>query len=452
VGRATRLSFDVWASAVGALFAVSFGAYAELLFWRYDIFRAGVDDGIFTQIANGAFAGFSSTVEGGANHFLVHFSPILYLTVPFVRLFNGPHGLDVLQALLTAAIVFPIWNLAATRFSKPIAFTVTLVAACYPPLAAEAVGDFHELAFAPVLTACLVLALDRRAFRYVVAVAIVLLCVKEDQSIALAFIGVLVAATSRQDPQRRRAGFVIAAMSITVALFYFFVLRRLIDPAFPYWSFHFYQWWSFPHTSPLGFAGLTSAVRPLYVFAAFAPLAFLPFGSRYVWFAMPGFAEVLLSHEAMTMTLSTHYTATWSGYLLCAFVDGAYSLSLRSAIAAKVLVVAAFAASVWTSIYRSPVNPGYSLYRRPTAEDRERDRDLQALPRSASVWSNDPIFAHLGMNPQASTTMKGQDYLVFDLTQDAGEFASPAVRHLIASGSYSLDLQKDGIAILRRRK
>ena len=151
-----------WWAAVSLLYLALAATYASLAFWRYDIFRAGYDDGAFTQIVHSAFTGFSSTVEGGANHLLVHWSPILVLAEPFLD-FGGTKGLQILQAFLVAGVVFPVWAMARTRFSKPVAFAVTLVAACYPPLSAQGVGDFHELAFAPLLTAFLVLAIDRRA-------------------------------------------------------------------------------------------------------------------------------------------------------------------------------------------------------------------------------------------------------------------------------------------------
>ncbi|HTA37448.1 MAG TPA: DUF2079 domain-containing protein [Candidatus Acidoferrales bacterium] len=447
---ASRRRGDPWLLGVGLLFGLLSAVYGFLLFWRYDIFRSGVDDGIFTQIANGAFSGFSSTVEGSANHLLVHFSPILLLTIPFVHLFHGVLGLSVLQALLVAAVVFPIWGMAVTRFPKPLAFIVTVIAACYPVLSAEAVQDFHELAFAPVLTACLVLALDRRAWRYAIVVALVLVCVKEDQFVSLAFIGVLLAVTDRADGQRRRCGLWIAAIAVSAALLYFGVVRRLIDPNFPYWSFHYYQWWWFPPT-PNGFVTAASLARPLYVLGALVPLAFLPLGSRYALFAIPGFAEVLLSHEAVAMSMSIHYTATWSGYLLCAFVDGASVLNARSPVAAKAALTFAFLASMWVSTFQSPVLPSYALYRWPAPEDRERDLVLQSIPSNASVWSHDPFFARLSMNPQAATTMKSQAYLVFDLKQDAAEYASAPIRRLVDSGRYSLLLQKDDIAILKKR-
>ena len=271
--------------------------------------------------------------------------------------------------------------MARTRFSKPVAFAVTLIAACYPPLSAQGVGDFHELAFAPLLTACLVLAIDRRAWRWAIAITIALVCVKEDQFVGCAGVGVFVVLLAGGDRAQRRCGWWMTAIAVGMALLYFGVIRKAIDPAFPYWSLHYYQWWWFPPTAAVGFVSWDSMVRPLYLLAVLAPLAFMPLASRYILFALPGFAEVLLSHEAITMVLGTQYAATWCGYLLCAYVDGASTIGRRSHAALVGLVAIAFAMSMWTSAYQSPIAPGYALYRSPNEQDHERDRLLNALPK-----------------------------------------------------------------------
>ncbi len=352
--------------------------------WRYAIFRAGVDDCIFTQVVNGAFNGFSATLEGSVNHLLVHFSPILLVAMPFVRTFDGARGLIVLQCALAAGTIVPVWGIAAARLPKWLAFAATLVAATYPPLSAEAVGDFHELAFAPPLTAALVWAIDRRWWRSAIAAAVVLALVKEDQFVALTFIGIVVAAMGRRDPPMRSCGLWIAATGVLAAGLYFGIVRPAIDPHFPYFSLHYYQWWRYPAT-PAGFAGPFSPLRIQYLIGALLPLAFLPLRSRYMLFAIPGLAEVLLSHEAITMSLAMHYTATWSGYVLCAFADGLAVTFSRSRAASEVALLVAFVASILTSRYASPIDPAFALYRGVAPEDRIREESLAKLPRNASV-------------------------------------------------------------------
>ena len=446
-----RLRISGWWLAVFAAYVSLAGAYTWLGFWRYHIFRAGVDEGVFTQVANTAFHGFFSTVGERANHLLIHASPILVVTVPFVKVFNGAPGLVILQAVACAAVVFPIFALASTRFSKPVAFVITLIAACYPPLSGEAIGDFHELAFVPAVAAGLVLAIDRRAWRWAIVASVVLACVKEDQFVALAFIGCVVALTSRADPERRRCGAWIAAIGVAGAILYFGAIRPLIDPHFPYWSFHYYQWWWRPPT-PLGFAGWSSPLRFQYLIAALSPLGFLPVLSRrYFVFVLPGLAEVMLSHEAITLFIGTHYSATWSGFMLCAFVDGAAWLASRSIVLAKLGLVAAMGISIWTSEYYSPISPAYFLGRKATAADAEKERILAALPKDASIRSDDAIFAHLGMNPNASIDGSGQQYLVYDMAEDAAQWNSQRVRDLLANGGYRVFLRRGQIVILSRK-
>ena len=267
-----------WPFATAALFLLLAGVYIYLASWRYDIFRAGVDDCIFTQVANSLLTGFSSTIEGSVNHFLVHFSPI--------------------------------------------------------------------------------------------------------------------------------------------------------------------------------FVGPLSSVRAGYLFGALLPLAFLPLFSRYVLFALPGLAEVLLSHEGVTMSLGAHYTATWSGYLLCAFVDGLSSAYQRWPVAAKGGLAFAMVASVWTSRYHSPIDPAFALYRQPNAADRIRERELVALPRDASLGSGPWVLPHVAMNPQATVAMtEGEEYLVFDHFTDPSYWIAadrPTIRRLTGSRTYEQVYSGAGVVVLRR--
>jgi uncharacterized membrane protein len=96
--------------------------------WRYTIFRNGVDLGIFSQVIASTGRGFSSTAEGGANHLLVHWSPLIVAAWPFLRLF-GPVGLEIVQALLIAATLLPLWGIARARFSPALALGVVAVCA-----------------------------------------------------------------------------------------------------------------------------------------------------------------------------------------------------------------------------------------------------------------------------------------------------------------------------------
>ncbi len=420
--------------------------------WRYDVFRAGVDQGIFTQVVAGSFRGFSSTVEGNYNHLLVHWSPVLVVAAPFVWAWGG-RGLVVVQSLLLAATAFPLYGLARARASAPAAFGVTAIAMLYTILWAEAFLDFHELSFAPPLAATLVWALDRRRWIAGIVAALALACVKEDQFVVLAFAGALVAATSRSDGERRRFGFAVGAIGICAALAYFLVIRPAIHPYVGYWSFHYYDW-SFAGPSPNGVVGIWSPERVLYLVKALAPLAFLPLGSRYVLFAIPGFAEVLASHEGVTLAIGAHYTAVWSGFVLAAFADTTATLLARRPPIGAIAALAAFAAALWCHENADPMGQWYYLYRRPNAHDALLESVLRTVPKGGGAGAEDQIFAHLATDPTATVTMTGQRYFVFDRTQYSPQWHDvdePKVRLLLREGAYRPVFDRDGIIVIQKK-
>jgi uncharacterized membrane protein len=442
---------SIWAVAVVVLAVALAAVYAHLGLWRYAIFRAGVDDGAFTQIGASVFTTFSSTLEYNLNHLLVHESPILATTYPFIVALHGAPVLIVLQSALTAATVIPVFLLARRRLPQAMAFAVAVVAAVYPPLSGEAVGDFHELAFAPVLEASLVCAIDGRRWSWAYVFAALLMLVKEDMLVGLIFVGAFTAIALPKDRDRRRCGFVIFSMGLAGLLGYFFVVRPAIDAHLAYWSFHYYQWWAFPPT-PNGYVTLASPVRLTYLIDALAPLAFVPLLSRYALFAIPGFLEVMASHEGITFNIGSHYSAAWSGYLLCAFADGIRVLREGSKLTSVYAMLGAFIIALRYDQYDSPIQPGYFLYRSQLPSDAAADRQLQELPLSATILSSDSVFAHLGLHPKASITFACQQYLAFSPKSDDGWTGSelPMARRLVKSGKYRYERNDSILVILER--
>lgn len=443
---------DLVANAlVWALFLTLASTLCAIAHWRYTIFRDDVDLGIFTQVIAGLGHGFSSTAEGGVSHLLVHWSPIVATSWPFVRAF-GPVGLQYFQAILVAAVVFPVWGLARARFSPVPALVLVAVATLYPILCANAVGDFHEMAFVPLLSATLVYALDRRRWSTSIVTALLLACTKEDQFVVLAANGVLFAVTARGDAWSKRIGLTIAGLAIAMSILYFGVVREALNPHVPYESLRFFDWSGTQgggHDVVWGV--LLSRVR--YVAAILAPLAFLPCISRYGLFLIPGFVEILAAHQPVTIVPGTHYSALLTGYALVAFVDGASRLRASKPWLAKGLVVAAAAVSVWVAIFSSPMEYWYYLYRRPNAHDALLEDTLRRLPPRAEVGAEDEIFAHLGLDPNASITFNRQRWFVYDRTHYSERWHGidePGVRRALAGHTYVVTSDRDGIVVLKR--
>ena len=436
---------------VGALFLALASTLCAIVDWRYAIFRDAVDLGIFTQTIAGLGHGFSSTAEGGVSHLLVHWSPIVATGWPFVRAF-GPVGLEYFQAVLVAAIVFPIWGLARARFSPVPALALVGVAALYPILWANGVGDFHEMAFVPLLSATLVYALDRRRWSMSIVMALLLACTKEDQFVVLAANGLLFAATARGDARGKRAGWAISGLAIVMAFAYFGVVREALNPHVPYAALRFFDWTGAPGGAPGVLWGVLLP-RVRYVAVILVPLAFLPCLSRYGLFLIPGFVEILAAHQPVTIVPGAHYSALLSGYALAGFVDGASRLHASKPRFAKGLVAAAAAASISIAIFASPMEYWYYLYRRPNAHDALLETTLRQQPRQADVGAEDEIFAHLGLDPNASIDFNGQRWFVYDRTHYSArwhEVDEPRVRRALAGHAYVVTSDRDGIVVLKR--
>jgi hypothetical protein len=117
------------------------------------------------------------------------------------------------------------------------------------------------------------------------------------------------------------------------------------------------------------------------------------------------------------------------------------------------LVVAAAAASMWVAIFASPMEYWYYLYRPPNAHDALLETTLRRLPRHVDVGSEDEIFAHLGLDPNASIDFNGQQWFVYDRTHFSEHWQKidePAVGRALAHKEYSVTSDRDGIVVLKR--
>jgi uncharacterized membrane protein len=446
-----RPGTHLYDALVWALFLALASTLCIFTHWRYVIFRNDVDLGIFTQVIAGLGHGFSSTAEGGTNHLLIHWSPVVAVGWPFLRAF-GPVGLEYFQAILVAAVLFPIWGLARARLRAVPALALVAVAALYPILWANGVGDFHEMAYVPLLSATLVYALDRRRWSMSIVTALLLACTKEDQLVVLAANGLLFAITARTDVRAARIGWSISALAIAIAFVYFGVVRPALNSHVPYQSLAFFNW-AGAHGGGYDFSSAALLPRIRYVLIILVPLAFLPCISRYGLFLIPGFVEILASHQSVTILPGAHYSALLTGYALAGFVDGASRLSANKPQLAKGLVVAAAAASIVVGIFASPMEYWYYLYRPPNAHDALLETTLRGLPRQVDVGSEDEIFAHLGLDPNASINFSGQRWFVYDRTHYSEHWQKidePAVGRALARKEYSVTSDRDGIVILKR--
>ena len=112
-----------------------------------------------------------------------------------------------------------------------------------------------------------------------------------------------------------------------------------------------------PLLHPLAFlAAIATVGRLTYVLEAFVPLAFVPFRSRLLWLALPGFAIVLLANSGLVWRMGMHYAALWIPWVLLAFAGGIAALRRPAR-----WTTSPFALSAVVLIAFSPLHPAHYL-------------------------------------------------------------------------------------------
>lgn len=417
-----------------------------LLGWdRYATYHSGADLGLFTQTIASTLDGFRNTQEHG-NHFIFHFSPILYLCAPFVLLAHSALALVAIQAAACALVAPALYALAARRTNERAAFAIAAIAWVYPPLAGVTFTEFHENGFVAALTVWLLWAIDVRRLGLAALFGALLLATKEDQGLFLIVVGIGMAVyfARRGDPARTWFGTGLACVALAVFIFYFAVVRRLAGAPGVWVPLHFYALGGqTPHgpTTPLFSFG-----RLTYLLEAFGPLLFVPLFSPLVLASVPGFAECLLSRESLTYTMGQHYAAVWIGYVLVAYAFGSLRFgawSRRWALVVCLLVLAV----------ASPTHWGHFL-RLPNRHDAVLNRFVADIPRDATIGTYDEVYAHLGFVPGAQIGLDPLPQLaLFDYTYRSTNWdvrLRPRFEQLLASGTYRVVRREDGVVLAAR--
>lgn len=337
--------------AVGLLTAAMAAGYSVFsLFRNYTFHTASYDLVIFDQAVR-SYAHFQpgiSVVKGIHNgfgpHFSVlgdHWSPILAVLAPLYWIDGSPQTLLVAQAVLFALAIPPLWLFTRRAFGGGPTATAAayLVAAAYAlswPIASAANFAFHEVAFAPVLSAVALERLQAGRLRTALIALAALLMVKEDMGLLVAGIGLALAVARPATVPRQR---LVALALIVVGVFDTWLTSQVLIPAFGgradyYWAYgalgsnlHQAAWHVLSH--PLSALRLlvTPQVKLTTMLWLFGAFCFLPLRSPLALAAVPPLLERMLGSKFPNWwTVPYQYNAYLVIVLACAAVDGAARL------------------------------------------------------------------------------------------------------------------------------
>lgn len=129
-----------------------------------------------------------STLEadGLYSHFKITFSPILYLYLPFFMISPKPETLQLIQTLVMAFAVIPLFRLCR-RFGLSALETAGFGAVYLlsPALLISSLKDFNESCILPLLLFCFFLSVMYRRTAGILISALLILCVRQDTALYL---------------------------------------------------------------------------------------------------------------------------------------------------------------------------------------------------------------------------------------------------------------------------
>ncbi|MBR4308358.1 MAG: DUF2079 domain-containing protein [Oscillospiraceae bacterium] len=193
------------------------------------------DFGLFSQMFyNMSKSGLPMTTlerDGLLSHFAVHVSPIYYLLLPIYCLFPKPETLQILQALVMASAVIPLWKLCRYHGLAPTQCgLLCALLLLFPAFSGGASYDLHENCFLTPLLFWLFYGIRKRQTPLVCLCAVLLLSVKEDAAVYVAVIGLwLLASTILQHKEGYKWDLITALSLITAALLWFFLVTSYLE-------------------------------------------------------------------------------------------------------------------------------------------------------------------------------------------------------------------------------
>ncbi len=446
---------------------LAFAAYVAVLsalaIARWHLWTYGTDTGTFVQVILDAFGGFRDGPERGT-HFRFHWAPLLATLYPLVAITRSGLALQIAQIVLIGLSAFPLYGIARGYLSPERSAAIASLALLYPPLAAVAFTEFHEIAFYPALALGLVWAAERARWRAFALLAVASALVREEACIVLAIVGIVFATIgvvrrnvargggegllvgAPREPERLAvAGSFLTLVNVAALATYAFVVLPRVGPWQPS---RFYEF-PFAHgpaqllatlaTHPQDIPTFVTFGRFTYLLEAFVPLALLPFFSRWSLLALPGLAIVLLSSDPIAWRMGSHYAAIFAPWLVlgaaAALVrfarDGERDRATRFGRAALILCALVLA---------TPFNPMHiAHYLRPVAPHDDVARALADVPHDAPIVMHDEWFAHVsGAYPLATVFFcPSARYALFRKDYPSGYFhdeIAPEIAREVARG------------------
>lgn len=422
--------YVVFLTFCAVAFVIWVGGYGVA---RYLTYRTPCYDfGIFSQMFYYMKTDFSmnTTCERSRllSHLAVHFSPVFYLILPVYMLFSTPATLQVLQAVVVASAVFPLWLICRRlKLSLPVSAALSFLYLIYPATAGACSFDIHENCFLPAFILWTCYFVEKNKLLPTLIFAFLTLSVKEDAAVYVAFIAIYMIAANKN----RLGGILIFALSCM----WFIAACNIITALGGEIMTGRYSNFTDEGGSLLTMVKNVIAepsrvineisVAEKWEFAALMliPLGFLPLAAKKysaLFLVCPFILINMMPDYVYQHSIDFQYTF---GPLALLFYAAAINLSSFKPRNAKYLLVLGICSAMVLFTMRAPLHGRYFAYLENKTEIETISEGLSLVPDNASVASSTFFVANLSQREilydlnymQKTDNVYDVDYIVVDL-------------------------------------
>ncbi len=403
----------------------SFNSYA----WDLGIFNQA----LYTTLFYGKLLYYTADqfLNPSGSYLAFHFSPILFVLLPFYAIYPSAETLLVIKSFLLALGALPLFLLAKDALKSDRAALMFAIAyLLHPAIQGSNWFDFQQQVFIPILIFFSVYFMNREKWKLYFLTLMLSLMISEHTTLLILALSTYYLLTSnlRRIPhliKKPRITREIMMLLTVILCILFFYISESIKNLFPIRPEFLEVYKATSTYSVLGFKGgsLLSLVfyvllnpnksieallydypiKLLYIIFLFAPLAFLPFGSKITVVSILLLLPFLLSNYPAYYKIGAHYPLYVITPIFLAAID---TLSKRTKRDIESTLKIVLVASLLLIISTSPISPvsrplieqnilWYPMPR-PINEDLEAlHKILDLIPKDASVLTQSHIFPHV---------------------------------------------------------
>jgi uncharacterized membrane protein len=400
---------------------------------------------------SGSFAG---------SFFGTHFSPILFLLLPFYAIYPGVEILLIIQSAVLALGAIPLYWMVRDKLGKNAALLVSLLYLAYPPLHYLNINDFHIEIFTLTFFLFAVYFLEREEWTKFFTFTILAMSTIEFAPIIALFVaiyGLTLYSRKRFKGQRNALWYIILAI-FTATLW--FILALKMKEFFNPYANPISSTWNRVLSDPaniLNYMLENWGSKIFYVVCFLGPLAFLPLlAPAPLVMTLPWIGASFVSDFFAYYTIYFQYSAFVIPFVFVSLVKAIEKLASNgfSPNSVKKLFIVVFLSTIIFGVYL-PVAPGTPwIYQLPVPNERTEllHGMLALIPQDASVLTENDIFPHVSSRSNAYLYIPPPlfseisiDYVLIDVNSIWANWSAPVLLpERISPLTFALKGLKDG--------